>query len=183
MKSRALPLALLAIALAAIAALQLGGRGREAGYMAADFALNDLAGNTHRLADLQGKVVFLNLWATWCPPCRMEMPAMERLYQRLRHRDFAMLAVSQDEAGAEVVAPFVDELGISFPVLLDPEARLSPRYGATGYPETFIIDRDGRVVNHIIGPADWDSPEYVRYFEALLDQPTRAGADAPTSPG
>jgi peroxiredoxin len=82
-----------------------------------------------------------------------------------------MLAVSQDEDGAAAVAPFVRELGLSFPVLLDREARVSGRYGVTGYPETFIIDRRGQVVNHIIGPADWASDELVTYFQRLIDQP------------
>jgi cytochrome c biogenesis protein CcmG/thiol:disulfide interchange protein DsbE len=183
MKRLALPLALLALVLASIGALQRWQERRAAGYMAADFTLTDLNGQVHRLADLRGKVVFLNLWTTWCPPCRTEMPAMEALYQRLKDRDFVMLAVSEDERGAEVVAPFVAELDLSFPVLLDPEARLSPRYGVTGYPETFVIDREGRVVNHIIGPAHWHSEEYVRYFEALLDQPHGAVENASTNPG
>jgi len=93
---------------------------------------------------------------------------MEQLHRRLAGRDFAMLAVSEDEGGRDAVAPFVAELGLTFPVLLDPEARLSPRYGATGYPETFIIDRDGKVVNHIIGPVNWESEEMTRYFAAVL---------------
>ena len=106
---------------------------------------------------------------------------MERLYQRLRGRDFVMLAVSEDEQGASAVGPFVAELGLSFPILLDPEGRLSPRYGVTGYPETFVIDRDGNVVKHTIGPADWASEEMLEYFLALLEQrpaAARAGRDA-----
>jgi peroxiredoxin len=101
----------------------------------------------------------------------MEMPSMEALYRRLRHRDFVMLAVAEDEGGADAVGPFVRELGLTFPVLLDPEASLAPRYGATGYPETFIIDRNGQVVNHTIGPAEWDSEQMVAYFEQLLAPP------------
>jgi peroxiredoxin len=171
MKRLFLPIALLIAALGGVAALQVSQRGPRTGYPAPDFALPDLKGATHRLAEYKGKVVFVNLWATWCPPCRMEMPAMERLYQKLRGRDFAMLAISEDEGGVGAVAPFVAEMGLSFPVLLDPDARLSPRFGATGYPETFIIDRNGNVVNHIIGPADWDGEEMMRYFHALLEPP------------
>ena len=96
---------------------------------------------------------------------------MEALYKRLRHRDFVMLAVAEDAGGAAAVAPFVREMGLTFPVLLDPEATLSPRYGATGYPETFIIDRNGQVVNHTIGPEQWDSEQMVTYFEQLLAAP------------
>jgi peroxiredoxin len=98
----------------------------------------------------------------------MEMPSMEALYRRLSQRDFVMLAVAEDEGGAAAVVPFVRELRLTFPVLLDPEATVSPRFGATGYPETFIIDRDGRVVNHTIGPAEWDSEQMVAYFDQLL---------------
>jgi peroxiredoxin len=96
------------------------------------------------------------------------MPGMEKLYQRLKGRDFAMLAVAEDDGGAEAVAPFVRETGLTFPVLLDPEATLSPRYGATGYPETFIIDRNGQVVHHTIGPADWDDPQVIAFIEQLI---------------
>ena len=99
---------------------------------------------------------------------------MQALYRRMEGRDFAMLAVSQDADGGAAVAPFVQELGLTFPILLDPEARLSPRYGVTGYPETFIIDRNGHVVNHVIGPAEWNSPEMVAYFERLLAPPVDA---------
>jgi len=165
------PMALLLAVLGALAGLQYMHRAPATGYEAADFTLPDLQGNSVRLSDLRGKVVFLNLWATWCPPCRMEMPGMERLYRQLAGRDFAMLAVAEDNGGTEAVAPFVRQQGLSFPVLLDPDATLSPRYGATGYPETFIIDRSGRVVNHTIGPADWGSKEMLAYFEQLLRQP------------
>ena len=170
MSRLAVPLVFLILALGAIAALQWNAHSRT-GYVAAEFALPDLQGNIHRLSELRGKIVFLNLWTTWCPPCRMEMPAMEKLYRRLQGRDFVMLAVSEDEDNADGVAQFATDLGLTFPVLLDPEVRLSPRYGVTGYPETFVIDRSGRVINHTIGPADWDSEEYVRYFEDLLDTP------------
>jgi len=164
-----LPGLLLIGALGAVAFLQHLQRRPGIGYAAPDFDLPDLTGKRHSLAEYRGKVVFLNLWATWCPPCREEMPAMERLYQRLEGRDFVMLAVSQDEQGAQAVAPFVEQMNLSFTVLLDPEASMSPRYGVTGYPETFVIDRDGRVIEHTIGPADWDTAAYLSYFTALLD--------------
>ena len=95
---------------------------------------------------------------------------MEALYRKLKHRDFVLLAVSEDKDGAEAVAPFVKELGLSFPILLDPDATLWPRYGVTGYPETFVIDRQGKVVEHVVGPAEWNSEERLRYFNALLAQ-------------
>jgi peroxiredoxin len=165
------PIALLIAALGAVAGLQYLQRSPRTGYEAADFTLPDLHGTPHRLSEFRGKVVFLNLWATWCPPCRMEMPSMQALYQRLRDRDFVVLAVAEDEGGAAAVGPFVRDLGLTFPVLIDPDATVSPRFGATGYPETFIIDREGRVINHTIGPEDWDSEQMLAYFEQLLAKP------------
>jgi peroxiredoxin len=100
----------------------------------------------------------------------MEMPSMEALHRRLKHRDFVMVAVAEEDDAAAVRA-FVAEVGITFPVLLDAGATLSPRYGATGYPETFIIDRNGQVVNHTVGPAEWDTPEMIAFFERLLSPP------------
>jgi peroxiredoxin len=141
----------------------------RAGFPAPDFTLTDIAGRPHHLTDYRGKIVFLNVWATWCPPCREEMPSMEELYQRLRGKEFAMLAVSQDEDGVAAVKPFVDQMGLTFPVLIDRRGVVSTRYGVTGYPETFIIDRDGQVIQHIIGPADWQDEQTLQYFTRLLD--------------
>jgi len=136
--------------------------------LAPDFAVPDLSGQAVRLSALRGKVVLLNLWTTWCPPCREEMPSMERLYERLRDRDFQLLAVSQDEDGKRVVEPFVKEMRLSFPVLVDPDHQVGDRYGVWGYPETFVIDRTGHVVERVIGPRDWASPEEVASLEALI---------------
>ncbi|HLK12219.1 MAG TPA: TlpA disulfide reductase family protein [Candidatus Binatia bacterium] len=147
----------------------LFGLRRHAPALAADFVLPNLAGQAVRLSALRGKVVLLNVWTTWCPPCREEMPSMERLYQRLHDRDFQLLAVSQDEDGPRVVRPFVEQLQLTFPVLVDPEHQVGDRYGVWGYPESFVIDRAGRVVERVIGPRDWASPESVASIEALLD--------------
>jgi peroxiredoxin len=144
--------------------------GKRTGFPAPDFVLPDLAGHMHRLSDFRGKIVFLNVWATWCSPCRMEMPAMEKLYRRLQSEDFVMLAVSQDEDGRPPVKSLVDQLGLTFPVLIDPQAEVSRRYGVTGYPETFVIDRQGRVIQHVIGPENWESDQSYRYFHGLLQQ-------------
>jgi peroxiredoxin len=179
MKRTLLPVAFLAVALGGVAALQISQRGPRTGYPAPEFELPDLKGATHRLSDYRGKVVFVNLWATWCPPCREEMPGMQRLFQQLQGRDFTMLAIAEDEGGAAAVTPFVAQLGLTFPVLLDPDARLSPRFGVTGYPETFIVDRNGNVVNHVIGPAAWESEAMLRYFQALLAPPAQPPAQPP----
>jgi cytochrome c biogenesis protein CcmG/thiol:disulfide interchange protein DsbE len=137
--------------------------------LAADFALSDLAGKAVRLSALRGRVVLVNLWTTWCPPCREEMPSMERLYQRVHDRGVELLAVSEDESGArDQVEAFVRDLKVTFPVLLDPDREVGLLYGVWGYPETFVIDRQGRVVERVIGPRVWDSPEQVASIEALL---------------
>src|SRR5438034_8372497 len=147
------------------------------------FRSPDLAGRTVRLSGLRGKVVVLNLWATWCAPCIEEMPSMERLYGRLRDTDFALLAISQDEDGKRVVAPFVERMHLTFPVLLDPERQVGDRYGVTGYPETFVIDRNGYVVEHVVGPRDWAAPDEIAALEALIAAGDRGGAPpAPRAP-
>ena len=150
---------------ASVGLVALGNRGPK---LAPDFAVTDLAGRAVRLSALRGSVVVLNLWATWCPPCRDEMPSMQRLYTRLHGKRFELLAVSQDEDGKSAVEPFVKELGLSFPVLVDPERQVGERYGVWGYPETFVIDRNGYVVERVIGPREWDSPEQVKALEALI---------------
>ena len=95
---------------------------------------------------------------------------MEHLYRRLSGKDFVMLAVSEDEDGTSIVRQFVDEVGITFPVLIDPDGVVPPRYGVTGYPETFIIDRNGRIVAHEIGPREWDVPESHAAFRRLIER-------------
>lgn len=146
-------------------AVACGGSGPT---IAPDFVIPDASGQAVRLSALRGKVVLLNLWATWCAPCREEMPSMERLYQRFRGRDFQLLAVSEDEDGARAVEPFVKEMRLSFRVLLDPERQVGERYGVWGYPETFLIDRTGRIVERVIGPRDWMAPESIAAIERLL---------------
>lgn len=141
---------------------------------APDFTLRTLAGERVRLSELRGKVVFLNFWATWCPPCREEMPSMERLHRHFRNRGLAMLAVSVDD-NAATVRSFVEAHGVTFPVALDPEARTPTLYGVTGYPETFIIDANGVLVRHVIGPENWDSPASIEFFERLLARQYAAG--------
>src|SRR5204862_9678 len=156
---------------------------RRGPTLAPDFVVPDLAGRTVRLSGLRGKVVVLNLWATWCAPCIEEMPSMERLYAELREADFALLAVSQDEDGKRVVAPFVERMHLSFPVLLDPERQVGDRYGVTGYPETFVIDRNGYVVEHVIGPRDWAAPGEIAALQALIAAGDPGGAPpAPRAP-
>ncbi len=167
-----IPFAALLLCLSAVVYIQRQQDETRASFPAPDFSLTDLHGRSHRLSNYRGKVVFLNLWATWCPPCREEMPSMEHLYRRLQSESFVMLAVSQDEDPAGSVRPFVEQLRLSFPILLDPDGKVPPKYGVTGYPETFVIDRSGSVIDHVIGPRKWDSETSYRYFSDLLSQTT-----------
>lgn len=140
------------------------------GQTAPDFAFPTAEGKVMALADLRGKVVFLNVWATWCPPCRQEIPSMERLYRRLRGEGLEILAVSIDAGGAADVVPFVREQGMTFPVLLDPQGKIRGLYGLTGVPESFLIDKKGVVRKVAIGPLDWSAPEVLGYFQELLKE-------------
>ena len=111
---------------------------------------------------------------------------MEHLYQRLRGADFAMLAVSEDEDGATAVRPFIEQMGLTFPVLIDRQGTLPPRYGVTGYPETFIIDRGGQVIQHTIGPEDWGSDQVYEFFTRLLNHEagtTQSAGEQPPAGG
>jgi len=135
---------------------------------AKDFKVPTPNGATLRLADYKGKVVFLNFWATWCPPCKEEMPAMERLYQRYKDRGFVVLAVSVDSEGAPIVTPFVQEHTLTFPIGLDPKMTLADRYGVRGLPTSFIVNRTGTVVAMALGPREWDGKVAQALVESLL---------------
>ena len=135
---------------------------------AQDFGLPNLRGDYVKLSDYRGKVVFLNIWATWCPPCREEMPSMESLYQRLKGRNFEMLAVSIDQDGEKAVRPFVAKYGLTFPVLLDPDRKTYRLYGLTGVPETFIVDKSGIVIHKVIGSQNWMKKEWLDYFDRII---------------
>ncbi|MGD0670696.1 MAG: TlpA disulfide reductase family protein [Candidatus Binatus sp.] len=141
-----------------------------AGSRAADFKLETLDGTTVSLESLRGKVVFLNVWATWCGPCREEMPSMQTLYDDFKgNKDFVMLAASQDTGGRDVVASYVKKNGYHFTILLDPENKISETYEVSGVPETFIIDRKGQIVAHHMGGFDWSRPDVKDALQQLLD--------------
>ena len=124
--------------------------------LADDFTLKTPEGRAFRLSEQRGKVVFINFWATWCPPCKEEMPAMERLYQRTRKDGLVMLAVSVD-ADPKVVTPFLKEQRFTFTVGLDPKMELANTYGVRALPASFIVDREGHLAALAIGPRAWDN--------------------------
>ncbi|MBI4379063.1 MAG: TlpA family protein disulfide reductase [Nitrospinae bacterium] len=140
------------------------------GTPAPDFTLPDLNGVNHTLSRFKGKVVFLNIWATWCKPCKDEMPSMEKLHQRFKDRDFIMLAVSIDKDGKNAVEPFMKEYNLTFPALLDPDGITSKLYKTTGVPETFIIDKNGNVILKTIGPRDWGKEIIFEVFEKIISK-------------
>ena len=140
----------------------------QIGDEAPNFMLRDLAGNVISLSQLRGKVVLLNFWATWCGPCRVEMPAMEQLYRTLPRREFEILAVSTDSQGAAVTRPFQKQMGFTFPILHDSEYQVGLAYGARTIPITFMLDRQGVVRQKIFGARDWDSPEARDLIHALM---------------
>ncbi len=147
------------------------------GSRAPDFTLPDLKGRMVSLSDHRGKVVFVNFWATWCKPCREEMPSMERLYRFLKSKDvpFEILAVSIDSEGPEVVENFRKEFNLTFPILHDRKGKIKEIYKTTGVPESFIVDQKGVVAQKVIGGQDWTKPEAMGVIEALLK-------DGPRSP-
>ncbi len=135
-----------------------------------DIALPDLEGNEIRLSALRGKVIVLNFWATWCPPCIEEMPSLERLHGRFRSRKFAIVAVSVDAEGAKPVRKFIGERGFTFRVLLDPGKKTEAPFGVRGLPISYVIDHKGRMVAGAIGAIDWSSKKATTYFENLIRQ-------------
>jgi peroxiredoxin len=138
------------------------------GVPAPNFTLPGLDGKMVSLNDYKGKVVLLNIWATWCPPCVDEMPSMEKLHQELKSEAFEILAVSIDVLGAKEVIPFMKKHKLSFPALTDTKGAIKSLYQTTGVPESFIIDKDGIVVEKIMGPRDWATPGAIHYFRNLI---------------
>ena len=137
------------------------------GAMAPPLRLPALAGGELDLASLRGRLVVLNFWATWCPPCVQEMPSLERLHRTLGKEGLSVVSVSVDE-DEEALRRFVKEHGVSFPVLRDPGGRAAAAYRTTGYPETFEIDAEGVVREHYVGPAEWSTPEALEHFRKRL---------------
>jgi len=140
----------------------------EKGAPAPNFTLPDLNGKMVSLADYKDQVVLLNIWATWCRPCVEEMPSMEKLHQELKGEKFVILAVSIDESGAKAVRPFMKKHKLSFPALIDSAGTISSLYQTSGVPESFIIDKKGRIVEEVIGPRDWAADGAIRYFRSMI---------------
>jgi cytochrome c biogenesis protein CcmG/thiol:disulfide interchange protein DsbE len=143
------------------------------GARAPEFRVADLGtGDSVSLRErYKGKVTLVNIWATWCVPCRAEMPSMEQLYTALAPRGFAIAAVSIDEGSPEDVRAFAQELGLTFDILHDRTTRIQQAYQTTGVPESFLLNRDGVIVKRVIGAHDWSSPVNRALVERLLAEP------------
>ena len=122
------------------------------------------------LSDYHGQVVLLNFWATWCAPCREEMPAMQALWQRYHADGFEILAVAGDRRGRDNVAPFIEQHGFEYPILLDADGTVRNRYDVVGLPMSYLIGRDGKVSGRVVGVIDWASEDAFEMIEALLRQ-------------
>ena len=134
---------------------------------APDFTVPSLAPPPIRLGDFKGKVVFVNFWATWCPPCKEEMPSMERLYRHHKDQGFTILAISIDTNTA-AVAPFVRYFKLTFHIGLDPKFVVANDYTVRALPSSFLIDRNGDIVAIALGPRDWDGPAAHAMIESVL---------------
>ncbi len=141
----------------------------EVGYLAPDFALPSLDGKMVRLSDLRGKKgVFINFWATWCPPCRLEMPTIEKVYQDYKSRGLEILAVSIDAGPKGAIESFMRELKLTFPVVLDPEMEVMRRYKFFALPSSVLIDKQGIVRFKEQGYRNWTDPESRKWLEEIL---------------
>jgi len=142
------------------------------GDKAPDYRVVDLqTGDSVSLRErAKGKISIVNIWATWCGPCKEEMPAMQRTYVELEKKGFQILAVSIDEADAKSVKEFTSELGITFPILQDRSGKIQQLYQTTGVPESFLLDRDGTIIKRVIGAHDWSSAANRKLIERYLGE-------------
>lgn len=150
----------------------------RSGTVAPDFSLPVAGGAEVSLAALRGRVVFVNFWATWCAPCRQEAPSLERLYRTLHAEGFDVLGISIDAPEDDpAVEAFTAEFELTFPIPRDTHKRVYGAYRVSGVPETFLVDRQGRVLERFVGPQDWDDPRYARAIRKALEAGLRAGTE------
>ena len=135
---------------------------------APDFIIENLRGGDASLEDYKGSIVLLNFWATWCMPCRAEMPGMETLWHKYKDQGFVIVAISIDEGSKKRVEKFIEIFDLSFPVLLDPESKVNDLYKVYNMPTSFLIDRNGKIISRIVGSDDWTSEEAIQLVETLL---------------
>jgi len=182
-KKRAwLPYGLLALAVGVVVLLAWANRDRlnpvVPGSSFPDFVAYDLNGETATKSDFRGKVLLLNIWATWCAPCKEEMPSMQRLREEIPDDEFEILAVSIDQPSGDHqptnplggrLRAFADSMGLTFTILHDPSGEISETLQTTGVPESFVVSRDGLLFRKITGPTAWDAAQNVELIRRLLE--------------
>ena len=132
-----------------------------------EIRLKDINGNLVSLSDFRGRIVFLNFWTTWCPTCLIEMPSMEKLHQKFKDKDFAMVTVNIQESDSQV-KKFFKKFNLTFTALLDTTGEVTTGFSIRAIPTTFILDKSGRTIGTIMGPREWDSKKAVALFEHLI---------------
>ena len=147
----------------------------QIGKLAPEFALNDVNGGKVTLSEYKGKVILVNFWATFCGPCKAEMPSLNNLFLAFRNDGFIVLAISTDDS-EKPVQSFIRKKGIAFPVLLDKDQDVYfDKYGVIGLPTSFLIDRDGLIREKFLGDRPWDAPEMKKKIEVLLSKSRKEG--------
>jgi thiol-disulfide isomerase/thioredoxin len=134
-----------------------------------EIRLKDLNGRLVNLSDFRGKIVFLNFWTTWCYACRIEMPDMEKLHQKFKNKDFAIVSVNLQESASQV-KQFFEEFKLTFTALLDSDGEVGAHFMITAIPTTFILDKKGIIIGKVMGPRDWDSKKAFALFEHLTNR-------------
>ncbi|MBI1821483.1 MAG: TlpA family protein disulfide reductase [Nitrospirae bacterium] len=144
----------------------------KVGFTAPDFRLKNIKGEFISLESFRSKVVLVNFWATWCAPCRAEMPSMEELYRHFNRKDFEILAVSSDEDGLRSVKPFQEEYQFTFPILIDETLQINDLYGVSSIPTSIIVDRNGIITNRFFGAVDWNDPRQRDLVDQMIKSPS-----------
>lgn len=142
--------------------------GPNIGEAAPSFKLPALSGGEYSLEDFRGKAVILNFWATWCGPCRQEVPSLEALYQRYKDQGLVVVGVSVDEEGWEPIHEFLQTVPVTFPILLDQDQRVTESYETFRLPETYFIDPQGVVKGKVVGPQDYNQEVFFQKVERIL---------------
>jgi|ATLU01.1.fsa_nt_gi peroxiredoxin len=138
----------------------------QGNQIAKDFSLLDIAGKAHGLSDYRGRVLIVNFWATWCPPCREEMPSMQRAWEQLRDDNVVILGINVGE-DKEAILRFTAEYPVTFPLLMDQDSRVSNEWSVLGLPSTFAIDPSGKIVYRALGSREWDNPDLLNAIRTL----------------
>ncbi|MCH7650704.1 MAG: TlpA family protein disulfide reductase [Nitrospinae bacterium] len=148
--------------------------GEDPPVSAPAFTLQTLDGHEVALDDFQGNYLLINFWATWCLPCKVEMPSLELLYQKFKERNLKVIAISNDIFGAQVVEPYIQAQNFTFMVGLDPKLKISNQFGVISLPTTFLIDPQGQIIGVLNGAENWSDPKTLLYFDQLLQTPITA---------